>query len=75
MIYHIEHPFFERYKCNENAWPWNEDRTKWNVLMRKAVCLTMFNTYILTSIIYLALDSCQLIQPQELSMEKIPSVA
>jgi hypothetical protein len=30
IIYHIEHPFFERYKISSNPWPWYENRVEWD---------------------------------------------
>jgi hypothetical protein len=30
IIYHLEHPFFEKFKTNDKPWPWQEDREKWN---------------------------------------------
>jgi len=29
LVYHLEWPFFERYKITREPWPWNADPQKW----------------------------------------------
>jgi hypothetical protein len=29
VIYHLEWPFFERYKISKEPWPWNENKEEW----------------------------------------------
>ena len=36
IIYSANHPFFERYKINNNPWPWNEDPVKWEILKKRS---------------------------------------
>jgi len=43
LIYHLELPFFERYKINRDPWPWNKDRKEWNKLLVKSIGLVGFN--------------------------------
>jgi hypothetical protein len=42
-IYHINLPFFERYKINSKQWPWVEDRVQWNKTLKKTLKLVGFN--------------------------------
>jgi hypothetical protein len=42
-IYHVELPFFERYKINPNPWPWYENKEEWNHLVKKSLLLCTFN--------------------------------
>lgn len=42
-IYHVELPFFERYKINPNPWPWHENKEEWNHLVKKSLLLCTFN--------------------------------
>jgi hypothetical protein len=48
FIYHIEHPFFEKYKINNEPWPWNDNKTKWNKVIRKTLLLVGFNVFVMT---------------------------
>jgi sterol desaturase/sphingolipid hydroxylase (fatty acid hydroxylase superfamily) len=45
-IYHIEHPFFERYKINRDPWPWYADKKEWNKLLKKSLLLVGFNVLV-----------------------------
>ena len=53
FIYHIEHPFFERYKINHDPWPWNKDRAEWNKLLWKSIKLVSFNVLVVYPIVAL----------------------
>lgn len=45
-IYHIELPFFERYKITNDPWPWVENKEEWVVLLKKSIALVAFNNLI-----------------------------
>lgn len=46
LIYHIELPFFERYKISNEPWPWYENREEWNALLKKSIKLVTFNALV-----------------------------
>jgi len=53
-IYHIEHPFFERYKANSEPWPWNKDQKEWKILINKTLKLVALNVFIMIpTVIYI----------------------
>lgn len=73
FIYHIEHPFFERYKINRDPWPWNKDRAEWNELLWKSLKLVGLNVliiYPLVVLINLAKDNWEVKMAFE--VEKLP---
>jgi methylsterol monooxygenase len=47
VIYHIEHPFFERYKVTSDPWPWNENREEWMVLLKDTVITVAIAQFII----------------------------
>jgi hypothetical protein len=53
FIYHIEHPFFERYKINNDPWPWNKNREEWNELLWKSLKLVSINVLVIYPVIAL----------------------
>ncbi len=50
LIYHIELPFFERYKISSDPWPWAENKEEWNILLKKSIALVGFNNLVSTPI-------------------------
>jgi sterol desaturase/sphingolipid hydroxylase (fatty acid hydroxylase superfamily) len=42
-IYHVELPFFERYKISMTLWPWKESKKEWRTLLTKSIALCLFN--------------------------------
>ena len=46
LIYHVELPFFERYKINPEPWPWHENKEEWNRLVKKSILLVGFNNLV-----------------------------
>ena len=46
IIYHIEHPFFERYKVNNEPWPWNKDITEWRILLKRTLKFIGVNIFV-----------------------------
>lgn len=52
-IYSAEHPFFERYKIQPGAWPWNgtaKQRADWSALMGRVVRTLLLNMFVLQPI-------------------------
>jgi len=43
VIYHIEHPFFERYKVSPKPWPWHKNREEWNALLTNTILIVAVN--------------------------------
>jgi hypothetical protein len=39
LVYHLEHPFFEKYKISKEPWPWNENKTEWVAKVKKSIVL------------------------------------
>ena len=52
-IYHIEHPFFEKYKINSKHWPWYENLHEWSVLLKKSMLLITFNSFVTVPLLLL----------------------
>jgi sterol desaturase/sphingolipid hydroxylase (fatty acid hydroxylase superfamily) len=46
LIYHIELPFFERYRISSEPWPWYENREEWMALLKKSMKLVAFNAFV-----------------------------
>jgi sterol desaturase/sphingolipid hydroxylase (fatty acid hydroxylase superfamily) len=47
IVYHIQHPFFEKYKINMNPWPWNADREEWKLMLKRTLLTIVLNQFIL----------------------------
>ena len=45
FIYSSNHPFFERYKINNNPWPWNSDPEQWKILKRNSIYVIGVNNF------------------------------
>lgn len=45
-IYHVELPFFERYKITNDPWPWVENKEEWNKLLWKSIKMVAFNNFV-----------------------------
>jgi sterol desaturase/sphingolipid hydroxylase (fatty acid hydroxylase superfamily) len=46
IIYHIEHPFFERYKATKRPWPWHENKEEWRKILHKSIKFVAFNNFV-----------------------------
>lgn len=46
VIYHIEHPFFERYKVMKEPWPWQNDKKEWVTFLKKTLKQIAINNLI-----------------------------
>lgn len=54
IIYHIELPFFERYKINSEPWPWYQNPAEWRELLKKSILLVSFNGLVSLPILLIA---------------------
>lgn len=73
FIYHIELPFFERYKINHEPWPWNQNRAEWNKLLWKSIKLVYFNILVvLPTAVYLSLYLKDYEIPHTLDIDQLP---
>ena len=39
VIYHIESPFFEKYKISSDPWPWNVNKQEWVEKLKSSIKL------------------------------------
>ena len=72
IIYKIELPFFERYKVHDKQWPWKENPSSWNKLLKETIGLLMFNHCLMLPLVmlpYYIFDNC----PYRLDFESLPS--
>lgn len=47
VIYHIEIPFFEKYKISPEPWPWYQDKKEWNKLLTRSFIMGCINLLIM----------------------------
>jgi hypothetical protein len=66
VFYHYEFPFIERYKSNEESWPWHQDPQGWRKLVKKSVLVLLFNGNVLALMVYLPLTRTGLIEEHSL---------
>jgi hypothetical protein len=62
FFYHYEFAVIERYKNNDNPWPWNEDPEAWRVLCRKSIILLLFNSNVIPFFVYIGLAKFNLLE-------------
>jgi len=53
IIYHLEWPFFEKYKVTKNPWPWNDKNEDWPGTLKKTLITLFINHFICTPVISL----------------------
>jgi sterol desaturase/sphingolipid hydroxylase (fatty acid hydroxylase superfamily) len=53
VIYKLELPFFERYKCQDKPWPWKDDPAKWNQLLKDTAWNILLNQFVLLPAFFL----------------------
>eukprot|EP00349_Pseudokeronopsis_sp_Brazil_P002808 CAMPEP_0202963998 /NCGR_PEP_ID=MMETSP1396-20130829/8066_1 /ASSEMBLY_ACC=CAM_ASM_000872 /TAXON_ID= /ORGANISM="Pseudokeronopsis sp., Strain Brazil" /LENGTH=305 /DNA_ID=CAMNT_0049685737 /DNA_START=131 /DNA_END=1048 /DNA_ORIENTATION=+ len=51
LIYHLELPFFERYKITSEPWPWYANNEEWRKLMWKSIAYVTANNIIFTPLL------------------------
>ena len=73
VFYHYEFAFIERYKSNEDPWPWHTDPEGWRTLVKKAVFVLLFNGNVLVLLVYLPLTRAGLTKEHSLEEAKIPT--
>jgi len=72
VFYHFEFPFIDRYKNNDNPWPWKEDPVAWRALVKKTLVVMFINTNIIPVIIYVTMDKFGLVMAHTMSVENLP---
>lgn len=71
IIYHIKHPFFEKYKNTDKPWPWEENPQEWIEIRNKSFKTIMVNFFIVTPVmVYISIITSL---PYEFSLELWPS--
>jgi methylsterol monooxygenase len=73
ILYTLKHPAIERYKCNNQPWPWEEDPKGWKILFRKTILLVSFYNLILAPLFSLAVNFNDYRQPR-LDYDSLPSI-
>ncbi len=71
IIYKLKSPFFERYKTTLNKWPWEEDYSQWEALLKKTLKLLIFNHFLILPMVLLMFyikDVC----PMRTDYESLP---
>jgi len=46
-IYHIQHPFFEKYKTNLHPWPWVADPAEWTLSLKRTLWTLALNQMVM----------------------------
>ena len=72
LFYHNEFSFVERYKCNDQPWPWYEDNAAWRTLCFKSIALLIFNSNVLVYLVTIFGDYTGLMEYHDTSIEKLP---
>ena len=72
IFYHYEFAVIERYKNNDNPWPWNEDPEAWRVLCRKSIVLLLFNSNVIPFFVYMGLAKFNLLEEHSRKLEEVP---
>jgi sterol desaturase/sphingolipid hydroxylase (fatty acid hydroxylase superfamily) len=72
-IYHVEHPFFERYKINSFPWPWKQNPAEWRELLTKSLLLCAFNSIISLPLLVIgSMSSTNWEMQYSIKMEDLP---
>ena len=73
LIYRSKLNLFERYKVNDNPWPWEKDRFEWDKMLKSCLNFHIINKYLVVTIINIPSmieGKCYV----ELSSDKVPEV-
>ena len=73
LIYRSKLNFFERYKVNDNPWPWEKDRFEWDKMLKSCLKFHIINKYLVVTIINIPSmieGNCYV----ELSSDNVPEV-
>merc|ERR1719235_64850 len=73
FCYHFEFEFTERYKTNDRPWPWYENPKAWKELMWKSIALSLFNTNVCVTALFLTLDHYGLLEEHSMLDEDLPT--
>lgn len=46
VVYKLNHPFFEKYKTNDDLWPWQENMEEWKRFRMRAAKILFLNIMI-----------------------------
>lgn len=47
VVYKLNHPFFEKYKTNDDLWPWQENMEEWKRFRMRAAKILFLNIMII----------------------------
>ncbi len=72
ILYSLESPFIERYKCLEEPWPWNDDPEAWKKLRFRTLCLASLNIFIISPAAYAPFHYFDLPLDLDFSRDGIP---
>lgn len=71
-FYRYEIEFIERYKNNEEPWPWYEDKEKWQKLVKKSILMLFVNSNVISVSVYLLISKLGLLEHHSMSVEDVP---
>jgi methylsterol monooxygenase len=73
MLYKAKLPSIEKYRCNTEKWPWEEDAEKWNILFNKTIKVVVFHNLVIVPISSFLVNLHEDLWTR-LSYESLPSV-
>ncbi len=53
IIYKLDHPFFERYKVHDKAWPWKKNLEEWHKTLKETIIMIFINHVIILPFVLL----------------------
>lgn len=70
LAYHNEPKFLMKYKCNNNTWPWLENKEQWNKLLNESIKILFLNLLIISPILSFFLSFTKI--KFQISIHEIP---
>lgn len=71
-FYSLEHPWIEKFKCNNNSWPWKDDLENWKKLLKERRKTLFLNLFLIGPMLSFLFNFISLIK-FDTSINKLPS--